>query len=107
MTDKSLIGLWLLLFVTASCFALDRESIPDAKRDVVRMTQKKFTDNFQLNFKVKNLGAPWWKEQQVAISTYMKNYGLIPEECNGEVEILDAGVTENQSLGWARFRCKK
>ena len=99
--------LWVLLISTLGCSALDRAYTPDAKRDVIKVNHEKFPDNFWLNFKVKYLEDRWWKEPQRTVPAYMKNYDLIPEECKGEVEILASGGTENQSLGWARFRCKK
>lgn len=90
----------------SGCSALDQPALPDLKRDVIKMDHPKFPDNYRLNFKVRYLDEGWWKEPQRTISAYMKTYGLIPEACKGKVEILDSGGTENQSFGWARFRCK-
>ena len=90
----------------SGCSALDQLALPDLKRDVIKMDHPKFPDNYRLNFKVRYLDEGRWKEPQRTISAYMKTYRLIPDECNGSVEILDSGGTENQSLGWARFRCK-
>lgn len=90
----------------SGCSSFDRPISPDIKRDVFKMDHPKFRDSYRLNFEVKYFEEGWWKEPQRTISAYMKTYSLIPEECKGAVEILDSGGTENQSLGWARFRCK-
>jgi hypothetical protein len=109
MSDRLLALISILIVVmtsfTSGCSSLDPASIPNAKIDVFKMNHPKFLDNYRLNFKAKYLENGWWKEPQRTVTAYMKAYGLIPEECKGQVEILDSGLTENMSLGWARFRC--
>lgn len=92
--------------VQSGCSAIDTNSVPNAKRDVRRVEDSRFSVVFVVGFEVKHLEERWWKDPQRTISMYMTNYGLIPNECVGGVEIIGSGGFENQSLGWARFRCK-
>ena len=110
MINHSLVAIVALLSLSTiplvSCSILDKLTRPDAKRDVFKLDHPNFSNNYRLNFKVNYLEERWWKDPQRTVSGYMKRYNLIPEECKEEVEILDSGGTENQSFGWARFRCK-
>ena len=110
MSNKSLPAILVVLMLStigqSGCSAWDRAVVPNVKRDVKRVEDSRFPVVFIVDFKVKNLEERWWKDPQRTVSAYMKKYSLIPEACKDEVEILNSGGTENQSLGWARFRCK-
>ena len=110
MINKSLPAILVVLMLStigqSGCSAWDRAVVPNVKRDVKRVEDSRFPVVFVISFKVRYLEDRWWKDPQRTVSAYLNNYNLIPEECMGDVEIVGSGGFENQSIGWARFRCK-
>lgn len=111
MTSKlsfvAAVGLILSAVEQFGCSVLDPAVVPNAKLDVKRVKDSRYPVVFDVTFKVTYLEERWWKDPQRTVSAYLTQYNLIPEECKSKVEILNSGGTENQSLGWARFRCER
>ena len=104
--DVYLVLVMLATIGQSSCSAVDTAFVPNAKIDVKRVEDSRFPDVYVVNFKVRFMQSGWWREPERTVPAYMKTYNLIPEECGDAIEIIGSGGFENQSWGWARFRCK-